>query len=117
MIFQAGVIHFSNEGFCLQVPGNQERVHILFFDPDTQGFKAPFNQVTGHGIQAAPKIGRRRFNPGDQLFRGQGGTAANITVAADILGSTVDNNVKTEIKGILIDRCGEGIVNDSQDIF
>ncbi len=117
MIFQAGVIHFSNEGFCLQVPGNQECVHILFFDPDTQGFKAPFNQITGHGIQAASKIGRRRFNPGDQLFRGQGGTAANITVAADIFGPAVGNNIKAEIKGVLIDRRGKGIVNDGQDIF
>ena len=89
----------------------------MFFDPDSQGFKASFNQVTGHGIQAAPEIGRRRFNFSNQLFRGQGGTAANITVAADIFGPAVGNNIKAEIKGVLIDRCGKGIVNDSQDIF
>ena len=94
-----------------------ERVHILFFDPKPQGFKASFNQITGHGIQTASKIGRRRFNFGDQLLRGQGGTTANITVAPDIFGSAVGNNVKAEIQRILVDRCRKGIVDDSQDIF
>lgn len=59
MGFQTRVVNPPDVRVVFEVAGNGQGVTILPFDSDSERLQAPFQEVTGDGVQAAAEVNRR----------------------------------------------------------
>ncbi len=117
MAGQAGVVHLGHGRVGFQALGDGRGVGLVGRHAQVQGLEAAQHQggVVG-ALAGAQQVVQRRDLLGELRLvrRGHHGSADDIAVAVQILGGAVDDEIGTELKGLLLERAEEGVVHHCQ---
>ena len=95
----------------LQPAGNSQGAFILALHPQAQCFHSPQQVVCVRRSESRTIDLPEMVQPLDQLFAAAGRTAQRIGVTTQKLGRAVQNEIRTELERVLIDRCCKRIID------